>query len=264
MKIYPNTKTLQYWNTYYFNDFDLFFVDNITFKDQPVLITSKQSFKGSNHFNIQTNNLYEIWNLKDYNYVIQAPTGWFESLNTSTQSYLLEEQCRLNNPLYLNDQLITSYSWKHSDDSYKTTFFNTQIDLYEDNIIDPIQILLPTYLESIINTFSLHQGSNCLSTVLYIITKSEQILNQWIKQDTFINTINQFGYKKVTKSCSSCEGDIIAFSDNQSIIHATYQITGDLFLNKNGQTIFNPYKVITQSELNNNWGSYEKHIYRKD
>ncbi|MBW0765502.1 hypothetical protein [Mammaliicoccus fleurettii] len=262
MKIYPSNQTLEFWSQNYFTDFDLFFVNNIPFKNKHASITSKDSFKESSSFDIKTNNLYEFWNLNDYNYVIQSTKGWFEQLECEIQEYIIKEQCRVNNPLFFKTNLITLNSWYQLSKPFKVQFFNDRIEEYQDNVVPlHLKVTLPDYLNSIVNTFPLHQGSNCLSTVLYAITEDLDILDQWIKEDSFLNTLNILGYTKSSEP--SKKGDIIVYSNNKSIIHASYQVEDELFINKNGQTIFNPYKLITIADLEKNWGMYNKHVYRQ-
>lgn len=261
MYIYPNSQTIKYWEEHYFNDFDLFFVTSLPIKYEPILITSKEKFKESSLFNIKTNNLYEIWNLYEYKYVIQAYAGWFESLSNATQNTLIDEQQKINNPLFINNKLITSFKWKTMNPDTKKEFFNTKIHDYQDNKSDEIHIKLPEHIESLVDTFPLYQGSNCLSTVLYVITKSRNILNQWIKGDSFLHTLRQLGYVRTDNS--STVGDVVIYFSDQAVVHAAYQIENNFYLNKNGQTIFNPYKIISKQELEYNWGKYDKYIYRQ-
>ncbi|MBO3077625.1 hypothetical protein J5E42_08835 [Mammaliicoccus vitulinus] len=262
MRIYPSEQTIEYWTKNYFSDFDLFFVNEVPFKNEPVIITSKDAFKESSSFNIKINNQYEFWNLNDYNYVIQSSKGWFERLENDIQEYIIKEQRRVSNPLFINKELITINKWHQFSEELKIQFFKKRIDEYQDNIVSlDLKVILSDHLNSIINTFPFHQGSNCLSTVLFAVTKNSDILNQWIKEDSFINTIKLLDFNESSKSCH--KGDIIIYFNKNSVIHAAYQVENGLFINKSGQTIFNPYKLITQIELENDWGIYEKHVYHQ-
>ncbi|WP_323703491.1 hypothetical protein [Mammaliicoccus sp. Dog046] len=262
MKIYPSQSIYEYWINNYFRDFDLFFVNEILFVDKTVSIISKNIFKTSEAFNININNLYEFWNLDEYHYVIQSPPGWLENQNNEVQTYILKEQRRTNNPLYKNDKLITLNAWQTLSREQKIQFFKERIDEYQDNITSQHnKATLPDYLQSVINEFPYHQGANCLSLVIFSLTRDKDMLNQWIKGESFLNTIMGLGYTE--SPGPSRKGDIIFFTHNDSIVHATYQIDTHLFINKNGQTIFNPYKLITHKELENSWGSFKKHIYRQ-
>ncbi|KTT83363.1 hypothetical protein RSA37_02190 [Mammaliicoccus sciuri] len=59
MKIYPTEQILKHWSENYYNNFDLFFVNDIPFENEDVVITLKDAFKTTSSFNIDTNNLYE-------------------------------------------------------------------------------------------------------------------------------------------------------------------------------------------------------------
>ena len=123
MKIYPTEQILKYWSENYYNNFALFFVKDIPFENEDVVITLKDAFKTTSSFNIDTNNLYEFWNLSDYNYVIQASKGWFENLNRDSKTYILQEQERVNNPLFLEGNLITSQKWSELTTNKQRQFF---------------------------------------------------------------------------------------------------------------------------------------------
>lgn len=261
MKIYPTEQILKYWSENYYNNFDLFFVKDIPFENEDVVITLKDAFKTTSSFNIDTNNLYEFWNLSDYNYVIQASKGWFENLNRDSKTYILQEQERVNNPLFLEGNLITSQKWSQLTTNKQRQFFQNRVDRYCDNHVTQHSTLqLPNHLSSIVSTFPKHQGSKCLSTVLYAITSDKNILQQWIKEDAFLTSLKSLNYELVSEG--SQNGDVIVYLKNNAVVHAAYQIDDGLFINKNGQTIFNPYKIVTKSELDNEWGNYQELYYR--
>ncbi|MFU1790589.1 hypothetical protein ACM3BL_04725 [Mammaliicoccus sciuri] len=261
MKIYPTEQILKYWSENYYNNFDLFFVKDIPFENEDVVITLKDAFKKTSSFNIDTNNLYEFWNLSDYNYVIQASKGWFENLNRDSKTYILQEQERVNNPLFLEGNLITSQKWSQLTTNKQRQFFQNRVDRYCDNHVTQHSTLqLPNHLSSIVSTFPKHQGLNCLSTVLYAITSDKNILQQWIKEDAFLTSLKSLNYELVSEG--SQNGDVIVYLKNNAVVHAAYQIDDGLFINKNGQTIFNPYKIVTKSELDNEWGNYQELYYR--
>ena len=58
--------------------------------------------------------------------------------------------------------------------------------------------------------------------------------------------------------------DVVAWVDEEEVIqHAAYCIDGDLFFNKNGQTFFNPWKIVHGDELKKEWERYTLRVYRK-
>lgn len=59
MKIYPTEQILKHWSENYYNNFDLFFVNDIPFEIEDIVITHTDAFKTTSSFNIDTNNLYE-------------------------------------------------------------------------------------------------------------------------------------------------------------------------------------------------------------
>ncbi|CAG7914969.1 hypothetical protein [Mammaliicoccus sciuri] len=45
MKIYPTEQILKHWSENYYNNFDLFFVNDIPFEIEDIVITHKDAFK---------------------------------------------------------------------------------------------------------------------------------------------------------------------------------------------------------------------------
>lgn len=262
MNIYPNTETLNYWSNHFFNDFDLFFMSDSKIIDDQIVTMTKDEFYNSNLYNINTINLYTLWNLKHYNYVIKAPFEWFEQLDIRTQHFIIQEQQNVNNPQFNSDKLMTTYQWQNSSFVDKKNYFINLIDLYADNFVEDIHLDIPQHLSIINNTFALNAGSNCLSTVLYAITRSNELLNQWIKGEFFLKTLHQLGYK-ITKNPSK-QSDVIAYFNNETVVHAAYLVNDHYLINKNGQTIFNPYKLISHQSLDHVWSGYSKVVYRLD
>ena len=58
--------------------------------------------------------------------------------------------------------------------------------------------------------------------------------------------------------------DVVAWVNEEEVIqHAAYCIDGQLFFNKNGQTFFNPWKIVHYDELKKEWEKYTPRVYRK-
>ncbi|MDP4553497.1 NlpC/P60 family protein [Alkalihalobacillus macyae] len=120
----------------------------------------------------------------------------------------------------------------------------------------------PEHVREYANMFTVDSGSNCLSSTLFAVTKQDWIIKEWVHPETFINTIERAGYSLTTERIRN--GDLITWENDKNVVqHATYYIGNDLYFNKNGQTFFNPWKIVNSSELNEQWRHYKKKVYRK-
>ena len=92
--------------------------------------------------------------------------------------------------------------------------------------------------------------------------KQEWFIHEWIYQKSFIETLKQYKYYEFTGDCIK-KDDVVVWQDkNQVIQHAAYYIGDGLFFNKDGQTIFNPWKIIKEEHLYKYWEHLTPIIYR--
>ena len=96
--------------------------------------------------------------------------------------------------------------------------------------------------QNVVNCFLPKSGCNCLSFVLYCITKDKEYLNCWVSDETFLNKIKDYQ-----------AGDLILFFFFFLLVHASYCFNFTYFFNKNGQSAFNPITVKTFDELREEW-----------
>ncbi|MFD2444019.1 hypothetical protein ACFSO7_08470 [Bacillus sp. CGMCC 1.16607] len=60
------------------------------------------------------------------------------------------------------------------------------------------------------------------------------------------------------------QGDIVTWKDeNATIQHAAYSIGDELYFNKHGQTMFNPWKILSKEQLDKEWGHLTIVKYRQ-
>ncbi|WP_339212609.1 NlpC/P60 family protein [Solibacillus sp. FSL W8-0372] len=60
------------------------------------------------------------------------------------------------------------------------------------------------------------------------------------------------------------QGDVIIWKDDNDIIqHAAYYIGEGLYFNKHGQTMFNPWKILSEADLYKEWEHLRRMNYRQ-
>lgn len=287
MIIKPDKNVLKSWIHQYVPDKDLFFITETLFNSDlnltDVLVMPKEEFYNHNTYNqLHYMNSYEYWNIKNIQYVIIAEKGWIETLPNKLQEWIFKIQVQVNRGLvvpanflsnihvipspYIQDEniVIQRLMWERLDYSIKEELLIKLATEWWDNgeCID-IPQTLPVFLKPYTNTFSHQQGSNCLAAVLYAITEGKQnwFIHEWIHQNTFIGKLKQLNYIE-NDGRSIKPNDIVLWKDEHNIIqHAAYHIKDNLYFNKQGQTMFSPWKIISKEQLYQEWKHLNPVIY---
>jgi hypothetical protein len=123
---------------------------------------------------------------------------------------------------------------------------------------------IPNYINQVANKFVAIDGCNCLSTTIYGASCDDDILLKWLDVKFFAKKLKELKYvKKSTKDFKST--DIVVFIDKQqNVIHACYCVNKDLFLNKNGQSRFNPIALLPFEHIIKDWSDYEYYVFSKE
>lgn len=287
--IKPDKNVLKSWSNLYVPDKDLFFItkalldSDIDFTD--VLVMPKEEFyKHNTYKQLHYVNSYEYWNIRNIQYVVVAEKEWIETLSQRSQKLIFKMQIQCERglvvpvrfienidmfpSLYIQDGniIIQRLMWERLDHSFKEKLLKNMVQEWWDNgeCVDTPSSF-PDFLKPYTNKFSHHQGSNCLAAVLYAITEGKQtwFIHEWIHQSTFIEKLKQFNYKQYDGSDIK-PNDIVIWKDDNSIIqHAAYHIEDNLYFNKQGQTMFNPWKIISKEQLYQEWKHLDSVIYRR-
>ncbi|MFJ8261454.1 hypothetical protein ACIQ4I_05770 [Rummeliibacillus sp. NPDC094406] len=288
MQIRPKRNLLS-WMDSYVPEKDLYFFSteqlNKGFDFTDVLLMPINEFYNhSTYGQVEYVNAYEYWNVKNANYVVIAQKEWIETISEEQRQFILKVQVQLERGLVIPisfvhqlDNIPTSFvinehiviqrtMWENLSQTCKEDILTTMIYEWWDKgeaVTSPEW--LPEFLEPFANTFGHVQGANCLAAVVYALTKGKQpwFINEWIHQETFLGKLAHYHYKECLSDELQPE-DLIVWVDENSIIqHAAYHLGEDLFFNKHGQTIFNPWKILSKEQLNKEWEHLKLVKYRK-
>src|SRR5699024_9131921 len=94
--------------------------------------------------------------------------------------------------------IIQRSMWEGLDESIKEQLLLTLVyEWWDEGEYEESPKSLPDFLKPYANTFSHHQGANCLAAVLFAISKGKQdwFIYEWIHQQTFIEKLQQYNYK---------------------------------------------------------------------
>lgn len=132
-----------------------------------------------------------------------------------------------------------------------------------------------SHISSYFDTLPGKNGPNCFASVLAACAThgdwATWIIQQWVQPETFQLSIKQQGYNLagLYKKEDCTAGDILVWlSDKGEYIHTAYVLNEEFVFNKHGQTIFNPWQVLTLDTIIEAWANEVLHggqvvIFRK-
>lgn len=279
MEIKPPKNILLSWMDSYVPEKDLFFLskehltNEIDFKDV-LLMPIDEFYNHSTYGQLNYVNGYEYWNIKNAQYVIIAEKEWIECISEEIKQFILNLQVQSERGLVLPvsfikdiEKIPSSYvmnghvviqrsMWEKLDESSKEQLLTTMVyEWWDKGECEESPESLPSFLKPFANTFGHLQGPNCLAAVLFAISKGKQewFIYEWIHQKTFIDKLNQLQFEEFLDEVLH-QGDIVIWKDENDIIqHAAYYIGEGLYFNKHGQTMFNPWKILSKEALYKEW-----------
>lgn len=291
IEIQPTQEQIEIWIQKHVPEKDMFFIeeqDLATFAeyiDETLVIPRKEFVQHSTYNTIQFINSFTTWRIsKKAQFIIVSQPSWITNLPEHKRRELLGIQVKVERglifPLSLfssvndipkeyiiedneeNVVVIQSEMWRKLPCSIKENAMIAYAGEWDDWACYEVPEQAPLHLKRYANSFSTVSGSNCLATVLYAITEQDWIINEWVHPETF-----EFGLKKASYSFINDElraGDVVAWvNDDETIVHASYHIGNQLFFNKEGQTYFNPWKIVNLDHLTDEWNEFQMRVYRK-
>ncbi|MBK3495087.1 hypothetical protein JFL43_09500 [Viridibacillus sp. YIM B01967] len=289
MIIIPSDEILQQWVEDFVPKKDLFFltegdVEKLQGDLRNVLVMPITEFYGhTSYTQTEFNNSYEYWNIKGATHVIAANPAWIVSVAEDIRAFLLRRQVEVERGMVLPVTFFSDISvvpgayiiedsvvlqrrmWEELPQSNKKMIMKMVAEWWEDGVCEAIPEKLPPHLLTIANTYGTTSGANCLAAALFAVSGkgSEWLLQEWVHQQAFLNGLKQCGYEAFEEDTQLMAGDVVAWlDDNEVIQHAAYYIGNGLFFNKQGQTIFNAWKIMKQEELIKKWPGMRMNIYR--
>ena len=295
VQIQPTQQQMDTWIEKYVPEKDLFVLtkeDILSFKNdlQGVLIFPRaEFFKHSSYNGIQWVNSYVYWMIaKEVEVVLVAQPDWITTLSQSKKEALFRIQHKLGRGLmgpisFLADKavfpeeytfnvgnerigIIQREMWMNLPFAVKEKIMATSAQLYDAWTAEAYPASMPAHIKKYANSFSAEPGANCLAAALYAIStnpeRDEWIIHEWVHDGTFAEGLKHAGYSPTDEEFR--EGDVVVWVNEEGIIqHAAYCIDNQLFFNKNGQTFFNPWKIVRWDELQKEWTRFETRVYRK-
>ena len=291
VNIKPTKEQVRDWIENFVPEKDLFFLEEMTLDllaedlDHVLVIPRTEFFDHASYKQIQLVNSYMYWNISDkVKYVIVAQPDWITNLPEQKKREILFLQYQSGRGLIFplsffadasflpeayifedkGDQLVVIQRdmWDSIPYQERELAIQSYAQLWDHWSSCPVPLQTPFHLKKYANKFTTVSGSNCLSAALYAITEQDWMIDEWVHPDTFLNGLERAGFSYTDEQMD--KGDVMAWvNDDDIVVHAAYHIDHHYFFNKNGQTFFNPWKIVTEEQLNDEWGKYRAKVYRK-
>jgi hypothetical protein len=289
--IRPEVGQVEAWIDQFVPEKDLFFTDDLMLKEldahlDGVLIMPQKEFSAhSTYSQIQMNNSYMYWTLsKQATSVIVAPPEWLDQLPGQQRRALLFNQGRLGKGMIFPIGLFPSANgipdehvveveegsfvvirkgmWNGLPHQVKAHAIQAYAQMWDTWEAAEVPEETPAHIRKYANRFTAVPGSNCFASALYAVTEQEWMIHEWIHPGTLMNGLWRAGYSPANGEL--VPGDVITYVDEGGEVqHAAYHIGNHMIFNKNGQTFFNPWKIVSLDELDGEWGQFELRIHRK-
>ncbi len=284
LRVLPSPETLQAWADHLLPELDVWFRDDSppAFDLASSIVMSRADYLSHPTFKtIEYVNAYLHWQMPpEVTQVIVSGPGWIASLDAADRRHVLEQQVHLKRGLVFPrshfDELPEALDGHAVDGHVVLSHAAWGLVPNEDRLlallreqrrwddVDCFEIPddAPEHIRAIANTFGDAEGANCLATTAYCVTGEPWIRRLWMFQPAFRDLIARHGYRPVPDT-SIVNGDVVAFESDGEIVHAAYCVGRDRFLNKNGQSRFNPTRIVDWTMLSADWPDATHVIYRR-
>ncbi|WEG14397.1 hypothetical protein PU629_08585 [Pullulanibacillus sp. KACC 23026] len=290
IQIIPTPEQIEEWIKAYVPEKEIFFLkeeDLPLFEEElrdVLVIPRDEFFSHKSYQTIQLINSYEFWQLsQEAAFAVIAPPSWVMDLKAAKRKELLALQVELNRGLMLPQSLFLTEDlipeafkvssngeafvilqkalWDELPVSEKESLLIKWANEWETAESEPIPDFAPEHIKKFAASYPSFGGSNCLSTTLFAFTGAEWLIDEWVHPETFKHSLKRSNLVRVEGEPS--KGDVVTWVNEAGVIqHASYCLGNGLFFNKNGQTFFNPYKILKWEDLKEHWRAYQSHLYR--
>lgn len=226
---------------------------------------------------VAMSNAFILWAIsKETHQVVIEDGPWRASLTPAQLASARAQQMRLGRGLCFPGEwvprlqreaidgrlVLDQQLWQSMSDDEQRTVIRDQLIDWDEPITLPIPGDVPAHIRKIANQFLPDEGVNCFAIAIYGATQSDSLLQRWLVTEDFLVELSDGGFVE-QRSSDIVAGDILTFGTERGIIHAAYALGADRFLNKNGQSMFNPVRIIDLATLHAEWPESELSIWRQ-
>ena len=282
IRIQPSEATLKRWADSLTTPNDVWYWDDsladINIAGQTVL-PRQEYFEA--YPDISYVNAYWHWRMpKSVRQVVVTAPSWIGSLSDGDRQRVVAIQVELDRgqifpekhfdrvpevlePYRIEGKIVLARAaWKSLDKPDQFTFLRREMLSWDDTNCFPVPSETPAHIGGIANAYGDEHGTNCLSTTAFCITARDDLRHKWMFQPEFLEILAGERYEQVDSDIGE-PGDVMTFSDNGVLVHAAWCISPDRYINKNGQSMFNPVRIVNRAMLLADWADQDVAIYRQ-
>lgn len=282
--IHPTYEVLTRWRDAFTTDRDIWYWDDDplpTNLDWCEVLSRSDYLAHPTYSGIEYVNAYWHWRMpKRVQHVLVCDQDWIGSLPDDARDMVLAKQIELDRGMvvpsthfdlvpdimqpYIVDEkiIISRAAWISLSQSDQFAALKRELLLWDDLDCLPIPDGIPEHIRAIANTFGDSHGANCLATTAYCITGQESIRHRWMFKPEMVAVLDDNRFQPVDEIDAKL-GDVVAFTRNGTIVHAAYCVGMDRFINKTGQSMFNPIRIVNRAMLNADWPDEDVTLYRQ-
>ncbi len=282
--IHPADETLEHWGDHMLPELDVWFWDEdaLDFDLSGCVVMPRADYLRHPAFqDIRFVNAYLHWQMPgEVTRLIVSGPAWISRLPATDRQRVLGKQVDLRRGLVfprthfdtlpdgllayaVNDRVVLCHAaWEAVPDQIRRLILLREQRIWDD--VDCFQAPGDAleHIRAIANTFGPHEGANCLSTTAYCVSGEAWMRELWMFQPAFSDLIARHEYCPVP-AASPGPDDLVTFEIDGTIVHAAYCVGQDRFVSKNGQSRFNPVRIIDWARLSADWQEATCVTYRR-
>lgn len=283
-RIQPSADTLTHWADNLLPDLDVWFWDEtdlVPHASRCLVISRADYLRHPEFQDIRYVNAYLHWQIPpEVTRMIVSGPGWISTVSGPDRNRILGKQVNLKRglvfpeswfrdlpgtpePFVVDDSVVLCHAaWSQLPDESRRAVLLSEQQRWDDVDCLPVPPGTPDHIRSVTNAFGYHEGANCLGITAYCVTGEDWMRRHWMYQPEFRNLLTRCGYRPASDQ-SPVAGDIVTFEADDRLVHAAYRVKTDRFLNKNGQSRFNPIRIVDWQCLEADWREATHKTYRQ-
>lgn len=277
--------TLRRWSNTFLPNLDVWYLDDSLTNLVPpgALIFSRKDYLNHPTFqNIHYVNTYLHWRMPhEVKWLLVADGAWFERQSHDFVSNLLARQVDLERGLVfpithldevppalaryqVGEKIVFGQAaWQALPDEACVTLLQREQAVWDERDCFPVPEYAPDHIQRIANRFGHVEGANCLATVAECVTGEAWLGTLWMHAPEFYDLILRGGYRRQPVGTEPEADDVLVFEQRSELLHAAFCVGPNRFISKNGQSRFNPVRVVNMAMLRTDWRKAETGVYRR-
>ena len=278
MNLSPTQKDIDYWVETFLPPKDIYYLDGVYIPDRlegTELLPPEGLLAHLEYGSMAYTNAYEYWKMDPglVKQILVAPPDWFVALPMPERAMLFRQQVQLKRGLVFGldvlhghafrkmiqhagvdgKLVLNHYLWNRLELNLKQQTTERVAKYWESFDCEPCPEDAPDWVTDRANSFLHIEGANGFGAALFAASGDASWLEKWVWQEEFLGSLASLGYQEAGHS-EPLPGDVTVFYDeSRREVHACYQLSNGLVLNKSGQSKYQALKVVPYVQVLEDW-----------